>query len=67
MVKELDSLEMSVRLQPHLPIHRLLDDEAHSAKLRLESQSMLHVEGTLPEFFFQMNKLSAQGCVMCTA
>ena len=31
VVKELDSLEMSVRLQPHLPIHRLLDDEDHSA------------------------------------
>ena len=37
VVKELDSLEMSVRLQPHLPIHRLLDDEDYSAKLRLES------------------------------
>ena len=37
VVKELDSLEMSVRLQPHLPVHRLLDDEDHSAKLRLKN------------------------------
>lgn len=28
VVKELDSMEVSVRLQPHLPIQTLQDDEA---------------------------------------
>ena len=37
VVRELDSLEVSVRLQPHLPIHRFQDDEAPLVEGQVDS------------------------------
>ena len=37
VVRELDSLEVSVRLQPHLPTHRFQDDEAPLVGEHVES------------------------------
>lgn len=52
VVRELDSLEVSVRLQPHLPIHRFQDDEeTRQLYIRPWCQNQLDCYRFFPDFF----------------
>eukprot|EP00435_Cladocopium_sp_Y103_P071292 s648_g37.t1 len=52
VVRELDSLEVSVWLQPHLPIHRFQDDEeTRQLCIRHWCQSQLDCYRFFPHFF----------------